>query len=369
MEEQKTEQKITALLKKKYLKPLYLFIFLFLLVMAIFFSIYISSFKIKNKTKSSFPLYEDFSQTELEEGILNLNQSITKLFPQLGLKKQEWQERLIRKSLEGKTYPFIEIYAKKPKNLAWSDLKMILFTIVKEKPEVTVQFDIITSKRWEAYFAWHSLISHHLIFNEYLPKVLPKKPRIAIIVDDLGYDIEVVKELLNLEIPLTYSILPYLPHSHQIAELLHRQQADILLHLPLEADGNHPKLNSQKGMLFLNMPQLVLRKQLIKNLEAVPFVKGVNTHMGSKFTKNKAYMSIVLEELKKRNLFFIDSLTTPKSVAFELAKEMGIMALRRDIFLDATTDVESIRRRSETLTRWAKTQGSVLATCHPHLTT
>ena len=91
--------------------------------------------------------------------------------------------------------------------------------------------------------------------------------------------------------------------------------------------------------------------------------------MGSKFTQNKKYMRIVLAEIKRQHLFFVDSLTTNKSVGYKLARQMGIPALKRDIFLDATRDLNDIKARIETLKRWAKAKEEVVVICHPYLTT
>jgi len=318
------------------------------------------------KPQKSHPTYEDFSQTAIEEGIFNLNHLIVETFLHLGLERDQWQEKIISKTWGGKIYPFIEINAQKPRTLTWFKVKASFISLAQKNPKITTT----TSKKWELYLGWNGLITHHLIFNHFLPLHPKKKPMIAIIVDDLGYDMSVVKSLINLEIPLNYAILPYLPYSKEIAQSLYiHQQEGILLHLPLEADGYHPQLNKQPGMLFLNMPPFTLTKQLTKDLEAVPYIKGVNNHMGSKFTQNPTYMRIVLREIKKRNLIFVDSFTTPKSIAYKLAQEMGVKSLRRNLFLDSTPDVNSIRQRLTTLTRWAQTQGAVLAICHPYLTT
>ena len=101
----------------------------------------------------------------------------------------------------------------------------------------------------------------------------------------------------------------------------------------------------------------------------MPYIKGVNNHMGSKFTQNKKYMKIVLNEIKKHHLFFVDSLTTNKSVGYKLARQMGIPALKRNIFLDATKDLNDIKARIETLKRWAKAKRKLVVICHPYLTT
>jgi len=313
-------------------------------------------------------VYEDFSQISLEDVVLDINQLIEQeLITNLGIRDNQWQEKSIYKTWQQNSYPFIEIQIKKPKTLTWTRLKTSLVSLAQKKEGLTFQFNAPSANKWEVYIAWHGLITHHLSFNSFIfPRV--KKPLVAIIVDDLGYDLSVLQQLLSLNVPFTYSILPYLPYSQKTAEILQSHHAEIMLHLPLEANA-HPKLNKQPGMLLLDMPPLVLKKQLEQDLEAVPYIKGVNNHMGSKFTQNKTYMEMVLREIKKRRLFFVDSLTTNSSMGYQIAQKMGIPSIKRDIFIDATLDVTSIKQRIELLKRWAKTKGWVVAICHPHLTT
>ncbi|MCD6319425.1 MAG: divergent polysaccharide deacetylase family protein [Candidatus Desulfofervidaceae bacterium] len=313
-------------------------------------------------------IYEDFSQIPLEGIVFNINSLIEQEFTKLGIKSNQWQEKSVYKKWQQKSYPFIEIQVKKPKNLTWSRLKTSLVSLAQKKEGLSFQFSSPSANKWEVYIAWHGLITHHLNFSPFVLPKIEKKPLVAIIIDDLGYDLSVVQQLLDLNIPFSYSILPYLPYSQKTAEILKNHHAEIMLHLPLEANG-HPRLNQQPGMLLLSMPPMVLKKQLEQDLGSVPYIKGVNNHMGSKFTQNKTYMEIVLKEIKKRGLFFVDSLTTNGSVAYQIARRMGIPSVKRDIFIDATLDVAGMKQRIEALKRWAKSKGEVVAICHPHLTT
>ncbi len=313
--------------------------------------------------------YEDFSCLHLEDQILLITQELERQFSQIGIKK--WQEKVTSRIWGKNTYPFIEMEIKKGKELSWVQIKKALLELVQRQREISFQFTSFGPNTWDIYLAWHGLITHHLIFK---PKISIKstyreKPLVALIVDDIGYKEMIVNQFLALDIPLTFSILPYSPHGRQIAEKLKDKKGiDLMLHLPLEANG-HPKLNKQPGMLLLSMSPALIRTKLKQDLAAVPYIKGVNNHMGSKFTQNKKYMKLILTEIKQRHLFFVDSLTTNKSVGYKLARQMGIPALKRDIFLDATRNINEIKARIGTLKRWARAKGKVVVICHPYLPT
>ncbi|HDD35603.1 MAG TPA: divergent polysaccharide deacetylase family protein, partial [Candidatus Desulfofervidus auxilii] len=230
------------------------------------------------------------------------------------------------------------------------------FSTLSQKKHIQVVF----KRQWRIIITYCNIITHHIIFKPY-----KKRPFLAIIVDDLGYNLNVVRELLNMNLPLNYSILPFLPYTKEIAQWLHIVDAEILLHLPMEAQ-RHFYLNHQPGMLFVNMPKTTLMLQLRRDLEAVPFIKGVNNHMGSKFTQDIVAMSLVLSEIKKRGLYFVDSFTTPRSVGYKLAKRMGLRSVRADLFLDAYQDPLSIKEHLKKLTTKAKTEGAALGICHPY---
>ncbi|NLH50608.1 MAG: divergent polysaccharide deacetylase family protein [Myxococcales bacterium] len=191
-------------------------------------------------------------------------------------------------------------------------------------------------------------------------------PRLAIIVDDIGTGVrEAVDRLfLNLPAKITLSILPYGATARQMAELAHQNGNEVMLHLPMEPldmKNNDPG----HGKLLLAMNDADIRQTIDQDLKQVPFIAGVNNHMGSAFTRNGAKMSVVLQSIKERNLFFIDSVTIGDSVAFTLAKQNGIHSAARNLFLDHSPDLDSIRRQVELAGRIAKAQGKAIAIGHP----
>jgi polysaccharide deacetylase 2 family uncharacterized protein YibQ len=162
------------------------------------------------------------------------------------------------------------------------------------------------------------------------------KTTIAIIIDDIGFSLAPVDKLLRIEAPLAFAVLPYSPHAKAAAEMIHGQEREILLHLPME-----PRNGQQKpgpGALFRDMTENDLRKQLDADLAAVPYAAGVNNHMGSAFMEDEEKLHVVLQELQKKGLFFIDSRTTTASRAEDLARKTGIRFAARRLFLDNEQD-------------------------------
>ncbi len=314
-------------------------------------------------------IYEDYSQSALEETILGIDDLIFSSLFSLGIKERCLKQTIFEKPYQGGTYSFTKIMVKKPFTLPFSKIKQTFNECLHRFPGLGIKFCQKTY-RFDIYISWHNLTTHHLIFDAQVPIPSPPlhKPYIAIIVDDLGYDIEAVQQLITLKAPLTYSILPWGPYSEKITQLLRNNHEEIMLHLPMEPLG-YPKINPGPGALLLSMSSSTLLKQLDADLNALTYIEGVNNHMGSKFTQDKIHMMLLLKEIKKNGLFFVDSLTTPKSVAYKMALQLGIPATRRDVFLDATLDVLSIKRRLETLKRWATHKGTAVAICHPYITT
>ena len=139
----------------------------------------------------------------------------------------------------------------------------------------------------------------------------------------------------------------------------------MILHLPLESLNNTYDNNNTDGIIHSQMSPEEIIKHLEENLEEIPYVHGMNTHMGSKVTSSEDMMSVILTYIQEKDLFFIDSRTTPRSVAFDLAKKMGIPSAYRNVFLDNEINQESIRRQLLKLFKKAKDEGRAIGICHP----
>jgi uncharacterized protein len=200
------------------------------------------------------------------------------------------------------------------------------------------------------------------------PTLTPPLARVAIVIDDFGPNVEIARRFVELPLAITVSILPHQQCSQEIAELAHAHHRQVILHLPMEPQG-YPKVKPGKGALLLSMSGDAIHESLTSALDASPYFTGINNHMGSRFTENAAMMKTVLEEAKKRKLYFVDSYTSPRSVAASVAQQVHIPFRRRDVFLDNNPSEGAIRAQIRQVIRRAKIQGAALAIGHPHEST
>ncbi len=191
------------------------------------------------------------------------------------------------------------------------------------------------------------------------------RPRVAIVVDDLGCSLKRAAEFAALPLPLTFAVFPLLENSLKVAAYLVDHQRDIMLHAPMEPRG-YPAVDPGPGALLKTMGDDELSAVFVKDLQFLPGIVGVNNHMGSRLTADSLKMTQVMKVLKGRNLFFLDSRTSADSVACKCAVEAGIPALQRDIFLDNEPDVDHIVEQLQALIEVAKVKGSSIGIGHPY---
>ena len=193
--------------------------------------------------------------------------------------------------------------------------------------------------------------------------------RLAIIIDDLGHDRAAADSVLALPFPLTLSVLPNLPLSAPIAEDARHHKDQVMLHLPMQSQGESvPSENTKPEAIELRvgMTQEQVSRAVTSMLATVPAAVGVNNHQGSRATADPALMRDVMESLRGRNLFFIDSRTTAATVAYDTAKNLGVPAASRKVFLDDELSVRAIVAQLELAARDAQQDGSAIAIGHPH---
>lgn len=209
--------------------------------------------------------------------------------------------------------------------------------------------------------------THTLHFVTAAPKAATVDPeaKLAVVIDDVGQALRPARELLELPYPVTLSVLPGTPHGGEAAALARQAGAEVLLHLPMEPKG-WPGINPGPGALFTSMTDDELRATVAADLAQVPQAAGVNNHMGSRFTAHAPGMAVVMDELKARGLFFLDSLTAPNSTGTDEARKAGLPVYRRSIFLDNIRDVGAILRQLEKAERVAAVSGQAVAIGHPY---
>lgn len=191
----------------------------------------------------------------------------------------------------------------------------------------------------------------------------PPWPAITIVIDDLGESLSEGRRVINLPGPIVAAILPHTPHATRLADEAHDQRKEVILHLPMEALGDN---EAGPGRLDIAMPALELRLTLDDDLRSVPHAIGVSNHMGSRLTQDRPAMETLMQALRARGLFFIDSRTTPDSVAAPAAGAQGVPLLVRQVFLDNDRHPAAIEVQFEELLRQAQRQGQALAIGHPY---
>jgi len=196
-----------------------------------------------------------------------------------------------------------------------------------------------------------------------------KKPKISIIVDDVGLSKKYVDQLVKLSPNITFAIMPNRPHSVYAANKAKERGIDVLLHQPMEpkTSSGYNADDAGEGVLLVGQPKEKIIEQLNTNLASVPNVIGVNNHMGSKFTENEELMRVVMLNLKNKGLFWVDSLTTPLSQGYSIALDEGVKAARRDVFLDNKKKGKSyVVGQLKKLIKKAEKNGYAIGICHPY---
>ena len=204
------------------------------------------------------------------------------------------------------------------------------------------------------------LLGADLINESLIEKSLPK---ITLIIDDVGNNHLLGLRSAKLPSEVALSILPHTNFSDEIANFAHQRGMDILLHQPMESITNVNLLGP--GSLLKSMDRKQFNLVLHENLKVVPFVIGLNNHMGSLLTADKQKMNWLMEELKQRQLFFIDSRTTTETIAEKTALDWQVPTERRKVFLDHLDDPQAIAEQFKRLLNIAQKNGHAIAIGHP----
>lgn len=188
---------------------------------------------------------------------------------------------------------------------------------------------------------------------------------LAIVMDDLGQNLEAARRLLAIDLPVTLAILPNTDHAARTATMAHRDGREVIIHLPSEPQG-YPDVNPGRNALLVGQNRAKIQQLLQLYLEQVPYAVGGNNHMGSKFTADEPGMDALLEGMKREGLFFLDSRTSGGTVADRVAARRGVPFLARDVFLDNDAEVEAISGQLRKAINLARRNGTAIAICHPY---
>jgi len=189
------------------------------------------------------------------------------------------------------------------------------------------------------------------------------KGKLAIVLDDWGYNRDVFIESLDLPDTITYAILPYLAFSQYIAEKLSEKQMEFILHQPMEPHNlSSDKL--ERNTILVSMSEAEIRAILKDNFNSLEHLKGMNNHMGSKVTEDTKVTRIILNEVKNNGLYFLDSFVTNKSVCLKIAALDNVPCLKRDVFIDNQADLEVIKKQLLKARDIAEEKGYAIAIGH-----
>jgi len=192
---------------------------------------------------------------------------------------------------------------------------------------------------------------------------LTGKPLIAIVIDDVGLDRPHSRRAWELPGPLTMSFLPYAKDLREQAKAARARGQELMLHLPMEPMG---RADPGPNALLVSLNDAELRHRVTTALDSFDGYVGVNNHMGSRFTTYRPGMEIVLRQFKGRGLLFLDSRTTKNSVGDQIAQELGVPSVARNVFLDDDESIDAVRRRLAETEAVARRQGFAVAIGHPH---
>lgn len=196
------------------------------------------------------------------------------------------------------------------------------------------------------------------------PPANAKPPYVALLIDDAGLDRKGTQRAIALPGPVTLSFMSYANELSEQSAAARAAGHEVMLHLPMEpldAKRNNPGPNA----LYVNLEPAEVQKRLAWHLDRFSDYVGVNNHMGSRFTADAARMALVLDEINRRQVFWLDSLSGPNSAGPALARKRGVDAAERDIFLDDDRS-PGIAHELATMERMARSRGDVIAIGHPH---
>jgi len=324
-----------------------------------------------NISEKSFPVYEEIYSvsSDFNDKIGEVDKLIYESLFEVGVDEKDiFFLDVIPMHEKGYEWDYAELLIKLPNRDNAIGLENIIDNkLSRLKP--SVKYDKEESSNIEIVCSIYTLglFTHKikLIYKEQGKIVRKDLPKIAIIIDDIGYDHELAVSFLDLDLPLSFSVLPWAPHSIEIADKASKKGSELLLHLPMEPK-NYPDLDPGPGAILTDMEEDEIRKIIREDIKQVPGLRGVNHHMGSYFTERRDKMKIVLKELKKHNLFYVDSRTTNLTVAYDLAKEMGVPAAKKSVFLDNDLSLKAIKFQMERLLGIARYSGTAVGIGHPH---
>ena len=192
-------------------------------------------------------------------------------------------------------------------------------------------------------------------------------PKIALDIDDVGYRRSYINSLISLKTPITFAIFPYAHYSKDIDLKLHKLGYETIMHTPMEPVDT--ALFPGDGALFISMDKKEIRRKISADIKRLPYIDGANNHEGSLFTSDKKKICDAVSDFKKKNMFFMDSLTDDNSYAYRCALKQGIPSAQRDVFIDDKPADGYIENQIKIAAALAKRFKRVIVIGHPRTDT
>jgi len=322
--------------------------------------------------KTAVPAYEEERNNRFGELVSEVDLIIYQSLRQLGVHASQVQFRkVIHRVQHNRQWDFTELEVTLPQEQTLASIhKLFAKNIEFLTGEVTLESSKNSGPDLELLIRVEGSLTHRLALFQGRRQASQKAepttvPKVAIVIDDLGYDGKLARKFLKIEGPLSFSVLPHGTFSKSIARRIYDAGQELLLHLPMEPTG-YPEVNPGVGALMVEMTDVEIVQTLKENLDAFPYVKGVNNHMGSKFCQDERKLRPVMLELNTRGLFFLDSRTTSKTKAYTVAQELDVPSAERNVFLDNIQNPRAIRAQLSRLIELARLRGGAIGIAHPH---
>jgi polysaccharide deacetylase 2 family uncharacterized protein YibQ len=194
-------------------------------------------------------------------------------------------------------------------------------------------------------------------------------PLVALIVDDFGGQMnDTIEGFINLDIPITIAVIPHTSFAGRVMSLAREAGREYIVHLPMEP-REYPRKNPGSRAVLVNMSPGAIRNVVEDAVESLPGVAGMNNHMGSRATEYSEVMRAVMGVCLTYGLYFVDSMTSPRSVAYRVGREMGVETGHNELFLDNDPDESSIERTLDRLIRLSRQRGTAIGIAHPFAST
>lgn len=197
-----------------------------------------------------------------------------------------------------------------------------------------------------------SAVKNLLIFSTALfSATIGAQNKLALVIDDIGYHSKEDAAVLAMPTAVSVAIIPSAPYARARNQEAHAQGRDVLIHLPMQPMSN---IKIEDGGLHLGMSASQVAQRVDTAKQIVSHAIGMNNHMGSAATADRPLMTALMQALRERQLFFLDNRTIGRSVATAAAKEQGVKALERHIFLDDSDKFDDVQRQFQAAVRYAQ---------------